>query len=165
MTKLVSTEMDSPVGVLTLVASSAGLRAILWPKERTGRVVFPEDPTPGSHEILEVARTQLREYLALERTEFDVPFDMVGTDFQIGVWLGLTKIPYGQTRTYGDLATDLDRPGAARAVGAATGRNPLSIIVPCHRLVGTNGKLTGFAGGLETKKWLLEHESASQRLL
>jgi len=165
MTTLISAKMDSPVGPLTIVASDKGVRAVLWPVEREGRVVFTQEPTAGDNDTLELARIQLVEYLTLGRKEFDLPLDLVGTDFQIDVWKRLAAIPYGETRTYGDLAAELDKPGAARAVGAATGRNPLSIIVPCHRLVGTNGKLTGFAGGLETKKWLLEHESPTQRLL
>ena len=151
--------MPSPVGDLTIVASNDGLRAVLWPAERDGRVSFAEEVEPGTHPVIDSTIAQLGEYLAGSRQTFDVPLDLVGTDFQQEVWAGLCKIPFGETQSYGELADELDRPGAARAVGAATGRNPISIIVPCHRLVGSSGKLTGFAGGIDTKRWLLEHES------
>lgn len=159
MTTLVFRTIDSPLGALRLVGSDAGLRAVLWPNEREGRVAFDEEPTPGAHPILDRAATQLDEYITGDRTDFDVALDPVGTDFQRSVWAALQAIPYGETRSYGDLAADLDRPGAARAVGAATGRNPISIIIPCHRLVGASGSLTGFAGGIESKRWLIDHET------
>jgi methylated-DNA-[protein]-cysteine S-methyltransferase len=156
--------MSSPVGDLTIVASDAGLRAIMWPTERDGRVTFEEDVDSGSHPVIDATITQLSEYIAGDRTEFDLPLDLVGTDFQKDVWAGLCRIPFGETQSYGELADELDKPGAARAVGAATGRNPVSIVVPCHRLVGSSGKLTGFAGGLDTKQWLLTHESGETSL-
>lgn len=158
---LTSTHMDSPVGELVIIASNNGLRAILWPAEREGRVTFVETVEEGAHEILDQTMAQLREYLAGDRKEFDLPLDLVGTDFQKDVWAGLLDIRYGETQSYGALADALDRPGAARAVGAATGRNPISIVVPCHRLVGASGKLTGFAGGIDSKQWLLQHESGA----
>lgn len=164
MTTLTSTTMDSPVGELTLVASDAGLRAVLWPEERDGRVTFAEEVEAGSHPVLDATRAQIAEYIAGKRTEFDLPLDLVGTDFQVDVWHALSRIPFGETRSYGELADELDRSGAARAVGAATGRNPISIVVPCHRLVGSSGKLTGFAGGLDAKRWLLEHEAPEAAL-
>jgi methylated-DNA-[protein]-cysteine S-methyltransferase len=164
MTKLRSKTIESPIGELVLVGSNAGLRAVLWPKERDGRVVFVEDVEEGDHPILDTAATQLGEYISGDREDFDVLLDLVGTDFQKDVWAGLAQIPYGHTSSYGELADELNKPGAARAVGAATGRNPVSIIIPCHRLVGSSGKLTGFAGGLDTKRWLLDHESPTEQL-
>ena len=163
-TTLTSAVMDSPVGELTIVASGAGLRAVLWPSEKDGRVTFTEPIEVGSHPVIDQTIEQLGEYLAGSRTNFDLPLDLVGTDFQRDVWAGLARIPYGATQSYGELADDLDKPGAARAVGAATGRNPISIVVPCHRLVGSSGKLTGFAGGIDSKRWLLTHESGEDSL-
>jgi len=165
MTTLTSSTMHSPVGELTLVGSAAGLRAVLWPVERDGRVVFHERVEPGTHRVLDRAQQQITEYLDGTRTMFDVPLDLVGTEFQVAVWEALSAIPFGETRSYGELASALNKSGAARAVGAATGRNPVSIVVPCHRLVGSSGKLTGFAGGLDAKRWLLRHESAQPALL
>lgn len=156
--------MSSPVGELTLVGSDAGLRAVLWPVEREGRVTFAEAIESGTHEVLRNAEDQIVEYLAGERATFDVALDLVGTDFQVDVWNALNEIPYGETRSYGELADTLGKPGAARAVGAATGRNPVSIIIPCHRLVGSSGKLTGFAGGIDAKRWLLNNERSTAGL-
>ena len=161
---LTSTTMSSPVGELTLVASDAGLRAVLWPTERDGRVTFAETIEDGDHPVLTAAKTQIAEYLAGERSSFDLPLDLVGTDFQIDVWHALDAIPFGETQSYGELADTLGKPGAARAVGAATGRNPVSIVIPCHRLVGSSGKLTGFAGGIDAKRWLLQHEQPTEQL-
>ena len=161
---LTSTTMSSPVGELTLVASDAGLRAVLWPTERDGRVTFDETIEDGDHPVLTAAKTQITEYLSGDRSSFDLPLDLVGTDFQIDVWHALDAIPFGETRSYGELADTLSKPGAARAVGAATGRNPVSIVIPCHRLVGSSGKLTGFAGGIDAKRWLLQHEQPTEQL-
>jgi len=161
---LTTATMPSPVGELVIVASDAGLRAILWPEERDGRVAFAEETAAGDHPVIEQTKRQLTEYIAGDRKNFDLPLDLVGTQFQQEVWAGLARIPYGETQSYGELADELDKPGAARAVGAATGRNPISIVVPCHRLVGASGKLTGFAGGIDAKRWLLEHESPSQAM-
>lgn len=151
--------LESPVGSLRLIGGDAGLRAVLWPNERDGRVTFDETIVDGEHSVLLDCAQQIVEYTNGERDTFDVPLDVVGTEFQRAVWRGLQQIPFGSTRSYGDLAQQLDRPGAARAIGSATGRNPISIIIPCHRLVGSTGSLTGFAGGLDAKRWLLEHES------
>ena len=134
-TKLSCTTMASPLGVLTLVASATGLRAVLWPSD------------------------QLGEYFDGDLQYFDLPLDPVGTDFQQSAWTALRSIPYGETVSYGEQAEGMGDKRKARAVGAANGRNPISIIVPCHRVVGSNGSLTGFAGGLDSKQWLLEHES------
>ncbi len=156
--KLTTATMDSPVGTLTIVASDAGLRAVLWPVEKDGRVTFVEPIEPGTHPVIESTIEQLGEYFDGTRTEFDLPLDPVGTDFQQSVWSELSGIAFGETQSYGELAADLGKPSASRAVGSATGRNPISIVVPCHRLVASSGKLTGFAGGLEAKKWLLDFE-------
>lgn len=158
-TTLSMTTLDSPVGRLRLVAHDDGLLAILWPDEREGRVKFSSEPAPTRrHPVLEEAARQLDEYFEGTRESFDLPLDPIGTEFQRAVWLALAEVPYGETSTYGKQAANIGRPTAVRAVGAANGRNPLSIVLPCHRIVGANGKLTGFAGGIETKRWLLDHE-------
>ncbi|WP_319424458.1 methylated-DNA--[protein]-cysteine S-methyltransferase [Burkholderia plantarii] len=151
----------SPVGLLTLVASEAELVAILWEKERDGRV-----PLGTLHDgedvpvLLEAAR-QLSEYFSGQRGRFDVPIRFRGTAFQQKVWRALLEIPFGETRTYGEIASRIGSPRAVRAVGAANGRNPISIIAPCHRVIGASGDLTGFAGGIDAKKTLLALEGAS----
>ena len=113
-----------------------------------------------AEEHLDAAEAQLEEYFSGSRREFDLALDPVGTDFQRRAWMALRTIPYGRTISYGEQAAEMGEPGAARAVGAANGRNPLSIVVPCHRVVAASGALTGFAGGLGTKAWLLDHERA-----
>jgi len=150
--------MNSPVGKLKLVASDTGLVAVLWENDEPLRVRLGEVVTGKVHPILTQTEQQLKEYFAGTRTSFSVPIDLRGTPFQRNVWEALLAIPFGETKTYGDLAKQLGNPQASRAVGAATGRNPISIIVPCHRVIGSTGKLTGFAGGLETKAHLLELE-------
>lgn len=163
---LASTRVDSPVGPLTLIASDAGLRAVLWDNDTPARVhLYTIPPRRDTHPVLMTTSRQLAEYFAGDRREFTVALDVVGTEFQIGVWRALTSIPYGDTLTYGELATNLGNPEASRAVGAANGRNPTSIVVPCHRVVGANGALTGFAGGVEKKAWLLGHEQGVRTLL
>jgi methylated-DNA-[protein]-cysteine S-methyltransferase len=156
---LFATTVDSPVHVLKLVASERGLRAVLWHCHELERVPLDHDSLLDEpNEILVAASVQLDEYFAGTRTEFDVPLDPVGSPFQQQAWAVLRTIPYGETITYGEQARRLGDVNKARAVGSANGRNPLSVIVPCHRVIGTNGKLTGFAGGLDTKAWLLAHE-------
>ncbi len=155
---LFSTVVDSPVGALTIVASDDGLRAILWPDDDPSRVRLAETTEDPSHPVIAATVGQLIEYFVGERTDFDVPLDPVGTDFQRAAWVALCSIPYGTTLSYGEQAERMGDRRKARAVGAANGRNPISIIVPCHRVVGANGALTGFAGGTDTKAWLLEHE-------
>ena len=149
---------DSPVGELKLVASDQGLVAVLWPVERDGRVRLEEMKHEAEHPLLKLSVIQLQEYFAREREDFDLALDMRGSGFQKEVWSQLRRIGFGETRSYLALAQAMDRPSAARAVGMANGRNPLSIIIPCHRVIGTNGKLTGFAGGLAAKEFLLRHE-------
>ena len=152
----VHTVMDSPVGPLTLVAADGALTGLYMDLQRHRPLQerFGErDPTP----LREVIR-QLDEYFTGQRTEFDLPMTLAGTPFQRTVWAALREIPYGETMSYGHLAERIGRPGAARAVGLANGRNPIGIIVPCHRVVGATGSLTGYGGGLERKQYLLEFE-------
>ncbi|WP_263416316.1 methylated-DNA--[protein]-cysteine S-methyltransferase [Terriglobus albidus] len=150
--------VTSPVGALKLVASDKGLAAILWENDSPRRVPLSGLVENDSHPVLLKAERQLDEYFAGSRRAFDLPLDMRGTTFQKDVWEALLAIPYGETRSYGQLAKQLGRPSASRAVGAANGRNPISIVVPCHRVIGSSGKLTGFAGGLDVKARLLEME-------
>jgi methylated-DNA-[protein]-cysteine S-methyltransferase len=159
--------MSTPVGELTLIASPRGLRAVLWPNELADPASVPSaaDGDPLAVGILRDATQQLGEYFAGERREFDLPLDPVGTPFQESAWLELRRIPYGQTISYGEQARRLGDPNKSRAVGAANGRNPISIIVPCHRVIGANGSLTGFAAGVDAKAWLLRHEQGSLTLL
>ncbi|AIX74412.1 MAG: methylated-DNA--[protein]-cysteine S-methyltransferase [Mixta calida] len=152
-----SKKMASPVGELTLLASERGLAAVLWPNEMARIRLGPitEDPL---HPVLIETERQLRAYFAGELKQFTVPLDFVGTEFQKKVWQALVAIPYGETRSYSEIARAIGHPAAVRAVGAANGRNPISIIAPCHRVIGANGKLTGFAGGLDAKAFLLAIE-------
>jgi len=152
--------MHSPVGRLQLVASDAGLAAILWQNDRPNRVVLDLETEDSSHPVLRETERQLGEYFAGRRNRFDLPLDPVGTAFQRKVWRALLTIPFGETRSYQQIATQVGHPKAVRAVGAANGRNPLSIVAPCHRVIGSNGKLTGFAGGLDTKAYLLALEGS-----
>ncbi|HEX4051855.1 MAG TPA: methylated-DNA--[protein]-cysteine S-methyltransferase [Steroidobacteraceae bacterium] len=160
MKPYVSTVMPSSVGSLTLVASDRGLAAILWENDRPGRVPLDACMDTGNHAVLQETRRQLSEYFAGARQVFSLPLDFNGTAFQRRVWQALLTIPYGQTRSYGEIARQIGQPAAVRAVGAANGRNPISIVVPCHRVVGSSGQLTGFAGGLATKAQLLTLEGA-----
>ena len=150
--------MPSPVGILKLVAGEAGLAAILWPDDDRRRVPIGEPEEDDRHPILVEAESQLGEYFAGRRTSFSVKLAFRGTPFQEKVWRALLDIPFGETRTYGELARAIGSPAAVRAVGAANGKNPISIIGPCHRVIGKSGKLTGFAGGLEAKAFLLRLE-------
>ncbi len=153
------TTMPSPVGELTLVASDAGLVAVLWPHDDFDRVRWGEMVSDDAHTVLIAAAAQLDAYFAGTRTAFDLPLDFRGTDFQKSVWAALLTIPFGETRSYGEIARAIGQPTASRAVGAANGRNPISIIAPCHRVIGANGALTGFAGGMAAKRLLLALEN------
>jgi methylated-DNA-[protein]-cysteine S-methyltransferase len=155
--------VPSPIGPLKLVASNHGLVAILWESDNPRRVRLSEQSEAPDHSILVRTENELKEYFAGKRDAFTVPLDMRGTHFQKQVWEALLGIPFGETRTYGQLAVQLGNPKATRAVGAANGRNPLAILVPCHRVIGSSGKLTGFAGGLDAKAHLLELEEQGQR--
>jgi methylated-DNA-[protein]-cysteine S-methyltransferase len=153
--------MESPVGKLKLVASDKGLVAVLWENDGPRRVRLDEQVENDKHPILVQTERQLKEYFDGRRKAFSVSLDMKGTPFQKDVWEALLAIPFGETRSYGQLARQLGNPRATRAVGAANGRNPVSIIVPCHRVIGSSGKLTGFAGGLDTKARLLSLEGSA----
>jgi methylated-DNA-[protein]-cysteine S-methyltransferase len=139
---------------MTPAGDPRGLRLVRWAGQAS-----PENCIPASCELLEEAARQLRAYFAGELRRFDVPLDLAGTEFQVAAWRALADIPYGTTISYGEQARRLGRPRAVRAVGAANGRNPLPIVLPCHRLVGADGSLVGFGGGLARKRLLLEHEA------
>lgn len=156
--------MESPVGNLTLVASNKGLAGVLWENDIPGRVHFNPLIEDKNHPILMAAQKQLKEYFSRKRDAFDLPLDFIGTDFQKSVWKYLLKIPYGETRTYGQIAHTLGKPKASRAVGAANGKNPIAIIAACHRVIGASGALTGFAGGIEAKATLLKLENKNSNL-
>jgi methylated-DNA-[protein]-cysteine S-methyltransferase len=153
--------MDSPIGKLTLVASDGILAGVYMEQHRHQ----PAEETFGDYddEPFGSIRSQLTEYFAGDRTEFDLPLAMAGTPFQQTVWAALRDIPYGETISYGQLADRIGRPSASRAVGLANGRNPVSIIVPCHRVVGSTGDLTGYGGGIERKRALLTFEKSKGR--
>ncbi|ERK18311.1 MAG: methylated-DNA--[protein]-cysteine S-methyltransferase [Pantoea sp.] len=153
----------TPVGDLTLIASNKGLSAILWENEGSQRVPLKPISRDDQHPILCETERQLGEYFAGQRQQFDLPYDTVGTEFQKKVWQALITIPFGETRSYRQIAEQIGNPKAVRAVGAANGKNPLSIVAPCHRVIGSNGKLTGFAGGLPVKAFLLELEGMPKR--
>jgi methylated-DNA-[protein]-cysteine S-methyltransferase len=149
--------VDTPIGPLTLVGSEAGLRGVLFAAQAP-----PPGVTAGREPVLDEAARQLRDWFAGARTTFDLPLDLGGaTAFQRRAWLALAAIPYATTRSYGEQARVIGAPRAARAVGAANGRNPLPVVLPCHRLVGADGALTGFGGGLDVKRALLAHEAAT----
>jgi len=149
--------VDSPLGPLTLVVDDDGALCGVYLDDQRHRPDVAALGVPDDS-VAPDAVAQLAEYFAGSRRVFDLALAPRGTDFQRRVWAGLAAIPHGETRTYGELAAALGAPGASRAVGAATGRNPLSIVVPCHRLVGAGGALTGYAGGTDRKRWLLAHE-------
>ena len=151
-----STVVDSPIGPLGLIASEAGLQSVLF--DSGG--ISPE----GSSPALDEAARQLEAYFDGDLVTFDLPLELNGTEFNRGCWLALASIPYRQTVSYGEQARRLGDVRKARAVGAANGRNPISIIVPCHRLVGSTGKLTGYGGGIERKQALLDHERGGKLL-
>jgi methylated-DNA-[protein]-cysteine S-methyltransferase len=150
--------MPSPVGELKLVGSARGLAAVLWENDDPQRVRLNIVGEDRNHPVLLEAEQQLGEYFAGRRKTFSLKLDFSGTAFQTKVWRALLAIPFGETRSYGEIARQLGKPKAMRAVGAANGRNPISIIAPCHRVIGASGKLTGFAGGLAAKARLLELE-------
>jgi methylated-DNA-[protein]-cysteine S-methyltransferase len=156
--------IPSPIGRLKLVASDEGLAAILWDNSRPLPVYLADVVDNPAHPTLLCAETELNEYFSRNRKSFSVRLDMRGTYFQKQVWEALLAIPFGETRSYGQIANQLGNPNATRAVGAANGQNPIPIIVPCHRVIGANGKLTGFGGGLEIKDQLLALEGVGRTL-
>ena len=143
--------IECPVGLIEVEASDTGVTSVAF-------VDVPQTVLPNA--VTEQAIEQLKAYLAGDRTEFDLKLAPVGTEFQAQVWTELQKIPYAALRSYSDIARNMGNPRAVRAVGAANGKNPIAIIVPCHRVIGADGQLTGYAGGLERKAWLLQHEGA-----
>ncbi len=151
---LYRTLTDTPIGRLQIITSTDGLVAILWPDD--DRWSF--DTIDETNEVSRATAVQLCEFFAGDRTNFELPLDLRGTDFQVQVWRSLVSIPFGQTISYAEQARGLGRPTAVRAVASANGRNPVSIVLPCHRVIGKSGRLTGYAGGLDAKKWLLDHE-------
>jgi methylated-DNA-[protein]-cysteine S-methyltransferase len=153
--------LTTPIGELLLIADADGALTAVHLPGRHG-------PTAGMRRddaLLEPARRQLSEYFAGERTAFDLPLRPQGAPFQLRVWEALTRIPYGETASYGEIAAGLGHPAASRAVGAANGRNPIAIVVPCHRVIGADGSLTGYAGGLECKRALLDLEAGRAALV
>jgi methylated-DNA-[protein]-cysteine S-methyltransferase len=154
------TTIDTPVGTLFAAATQAGLRALMWNTE-TLHALLPPDArsVAASHPRFRDLATMLAEYFAGERESFELVLDPVGTPFQLAAWQALRHIPYGETRSYGEQAKAIGRPTAVRAVGGANAKNPISIVVPCHRVIGANGSLTGFGGGMAAKRFLLEHEA------
>jgi methylated-DNA-[protein]-cysteine S-methyltransferase len=149
-------QIDSPLGFITLQANDTGLLGA-WFETQTTQ---PDDLGEQTlqHPILQQAEAALQDYFNGQKKRFNVPIAASGTEFQKRVWQALTTIPFGETRSYQDLANAIGNPKAVRAVGLANGKNPVSILVPCHRVIGSNGKLTGYAGGIERKAWLLKHE-------
>jgi methylated-DNA-[protein]-cysteine S-methyltransferase len=158
--QLVYMYMDSPVGALKLVAHDHALVAVMWDNEDHKRVRLAELIEDHQHPILLRVKKQLEQYFAGQRQQFDLPLDFQGTDFQQQVWQTLLTIPYGETRSYKEIAVQIGNEKAVRAVGAANGRNPISIIAPCHRVIGSSGALVGFAGGLDKKQILLSLEQS-----
>jgi methylated-DNA-[protein]-cysteine S-methyltransferase len=153
---ITTTTMESPVGTLTLTAVDGRLTGLHMDGKR--HAPTSSEDWERDDDGLAAVVDQLEAYFAGSRETFDVPLDLQGTDFQRRVWAGLLEIPYGETMSYGELARRVARPGASRAVGLANGRNPVAIIVPCHRVIGADGTLTGYGGGLDRKVWLLDHE-------
>jgi methylated-DNA-[protein]-cysteine S-methyltransferase len=150
--------MESPIGRLRLFGEAGALVALHMEEHRHGPALAVE--RRGREPVLGEAEAQLTAWFAGERTSFDVPIRLKGTRFQLAVWSALRAIPFGETRSYSEIAAAVGQPEAVRAVGAANGRNPIAIVVPCHRVIGANGTLTGYGGGLPRKRWLLEHEQA-----
>lgn len=148
------TAIETPLGTLLLEATDVGMRTVRWAEDG-----LPPGTSTGDSDLLVEASAQLRDYFAGRRLAFDLPLDEVGTDFQHAAWAALRSIPFGQTRSYGQQAASLGDARKARAVGGANGRNPIGVITPCHRVIGADGSLTGFAAGTDRKQWLLRHEA------
>jgi methylated-DNA-[protein]-cysteine S-methyltransferase len=146
--------VETPIGRLTVLDGEGGVRGVLWDGEPP-----PADAVEGETSALRAATSQIREYFDGARTSFELPLDLGGTPFQCRAWMELANIPYGTTISYGEQARRIGRPGSARAIGSANARNPIPIVLPCHRVVGSGGALTGFGGGIEVKRALLDHEA------
>ena len=152
---------EAPFGVVSVIGSDLGIRYVLFsndahPKPLERLHISDTD----IHDSVNDAITQLDEYFVGSRRDFELPLDLQGTEFQVAAWNALADIPYGRTASYGQQAASIGRPKAVRAIGGANGRNPVAIVLPCHRIVGADGSLTGFGGGIEVKKWLLDHEQS-----
>jgi len=155
---------EAPFGVVTVVGSGLGIRFVLFSNDAHPKPLEKLHISDTEiHESVNDAITQLEEYFAGSRLDFELPLDLQGTEFQIAAWNALAEIPYGRTASYGQQAASIGRPKAVRAIGGANGRNPVAIVLPCHRIVGADGSLTGFGGGIEVKKWLLDHEQSTLR--
>lgn len=153
------TTYESPLGPLRLIANEEALVGVYWPKHKPAPKVAATKT--GNERVFAAVLAQLDAYFAGRRRDFDLPLAPRGTPFQLAVWRTLAKIPHGVTRSYAEIAKSVGRPKAVRAVAAANARNPLSIVVPCHRVIGSDGALSGYAGGVETKRWLLRHENVA----
>ena len=152
---------EAPFGVLTVVGSDLGIRYVMFNNDAHPKPLERLHISDTEiHDSVNDAITQLQEYCDGSRRDFDLPLDLQGTEFQVAAWRALADIPYGRTASYGQQAASIGRPKAVRAIGGANGRNPVAIVLPCHRIVGADGSLTGFGGGIEVKKWLLDHEQS-----
>ena len=152
---------QAPFGVLTVVGSDLGIRYVMFNNDAHPKPLERLHISDTEiHDSVNDAITQLQEYCDGSRRDFDLPLDLQGTEFQVAAWRALADIPYGRTASYGQQAASIGRPKAVRAIGGANGRNPVAIVLPCHRIVGADGSLTGFGGGIEVKKWLLDHEQS-----
>ena len=158
--------VDSPVGPLMVIADNTGITHILFPTHTLADLGLVSEDVPEAEDdpVLLNAARQLAEYFDGDRTAFDLPLHVEGNDFEVDVWFAMRSIPYGETISYGKQSDIAGHPGAFQAVGAANGRNPIPIVVPCHRVVGSDGSLVGFGGGLDVKRFLLDLESGVQRL-
>jgi len=152
---------EAPFGVVTVIGSDLGIRFVLFSNDAHPKPLEKLHVSETEiHESVNDAITQLEEYFTGSRRNFELSLDLQGTEFQVAAWNALAEIPYGRTASYGQQAASIGRPKAVRAIGGANGRNPVAIVLPCHRIVGADGSLTGFGGGIEVKKWLLDHEQS-----
>ena len=155
---------EAPFGVVTVVGSGLGIRFVMFSNDAHPKPLEKLHISDTEiHDSVNDAITQLDEYFTGSRRDFDLPLDLRGTEFQVAAWRALADIPYGHTASYGQQAASIGRPKAVRAIGGANGRNPVAIVLPCHRIVGADGSLTGFGGGIAVKKWLLDHEQSTLR--
>jgi len=152
---------EAPFGVVTVIGSNFGIRFVMFSNDAHPKPLERLHISDSEiHDSVNDAVTQLDEYFNGARRDFELPLDLQGTEFQVAAWNALADIPYGRTASYGQQAASIGRPKAVRAIGGANGRNPVAIVLPCHRIVGADGSLTGFGGGIAVKKWLLDHEQS-----
>ena len=153
--------IEAPFGVVTVIGSDLGIRFVMFANDAHPKPLERlHISNTEIHDSVNEAITQLKEYFAGSRHDFELSLDLQGTEFQVAAWNALADIPYGRTASYGQQAASIGRPKAVRAIGGANGRNPVAIVLPCHRIVGADGSLTGFGGGIDVKKWLLDHEQS-----